>query len=270
MPKSSRGGKAGATTTYTIRQPAFHPVTNPRPTPQAAPQPVQPVQPIQQNQPSPSTDAFKKMTVDERTDAIASVVNTPVPTFLADNALQKALYGLKLNDKPTVVADDVLDKMPGTTLYRNVNAYYDKANDINYTTASIVNQTLRGSVTRVSDTGGSVHGRGIYFGDSYRSSASYGNHRNDITKTAVMRGKLAPTAKVIYESNADSAVAREMRSGSKLGRLLTSVHYQDRTALYALAHGYDAIVDRSTGYHVIVNRGALVMSNVFKAQTGSW
>jgi hypothetical protein len=228
------------------------------------------VQPIQQNQPNTGNDAFKKMSVDERTDAIASAVNTQVPTFLANNALQKAMYGLKLNDKPTVVADDVLDTLPGTTLYRNVNAYYDKANDINYTTASIVNQTLRGSVTRVSDTGGSAHGRGIYFGDSYRSSAVYGDHKNNINKTAVMRGKLTPTAKIIYESNADSAVAREMRSGTKLGRLLTNVHYQDRTALYALVHGYDAIVDRSTGYHVIINRGALVMSNTFKAQTGSW
>ena len=270
MAKSTRGGKAGATTTFTIRQPAFHPVTNPRPTPQPAPQPAQPVQPVQQNQPSPITDAFKNMTIDQRTDAITNALKTQVPTFLADNALQKALYGLKLNDKPTLVDDSVLDTMPGTDLYRNVNYFHDKANDLYYSATDIANQLLRGSTTRVSDTGGSVHGRGIYFGNTYRSSGVYGDTMNNIAKTAVMRGKLSSSARTIYESNADSAVSREMASGSKLGRMLRSVSSTDRTALWALANGYDAIVDRSTGYHVVVNRDALVMSKSVKPKGSAW
>jgi hypothetical protein len=281
MAKSNRGGKAGATLTRGQVYPGtrFPNSTNlfmgqqaaqptPQPIPQPTPQPIPQPNPIQQN--TAGVDAFRKLTNDQRTDAIANALKTQVPTFLADNALQRAMYGLKLNDKPTLVDDNVLDTMPGTDLFRNVNYFHDKANDLYYSATDIANQVMRGTVTRVSDQGGSVHGRGIYFGNTYSSSGVYGDTRNDISKTAVMRAKLSPTAKIIHESSVDSAVAREMRSGTKLGKMLSSVSHYDRTALYAMVHGYDAIVDRHTGYHVVINRGALVMSKTVKAKTGSW
>ena len=273
MPKSSRGGKAGATVTYTIRQPQYHPVTNPRPTPQAAPQPVpQPVQqtqPIQQNQPSASYDAFRKMTDDQKADVIMQARNTQVPVFLAQNDLQKVMYGLKLNDKPTLVDDSVLDAMPGKELFRTVNATNDHANRIRYTATDVANQVIRGSVTRVSDTGGSVHGRGIYFADNYHGSISYGNSRNDLNKTAVVRVKLSPKAKTISTSAASRGVTKEINSGSKLGKALSKIGYQDQTAVWSLAKGYDAMV-ASNGYHVIINRSALVASKDIKAMGYSW
>lgn len=249
-------------------QPQPQPAPVPQPTPQPTPQPAPQPQPVQQN--TSGIDAFRKLTKDQRTDAIANAIKTQVPTFLADNALQRALYGLKADGKPTLVDDSVLDTMPGTDLFRNVNSFYDKAMDLNYPATDIVNQIMRGSSTRVSDSGGSVHGRGIYFGNTYRSSAVYGNVMNDISKTAVTRAKLSPTAKTISESSVDNAVAREMRSGSKLGKLLSRVSHDDRTALYAMVHGYDAIVDSYTGYHVVINRGALVMSKTIKAKGNSW
>ena len=269
MPKSSRGGKAGATVTYTIRQPQYHPVTNPRPTPQPAPQPVQPVQPIQQNQPSASYDAFRKMTDDQKADVIMQARNTQVPLFLAQNDLQKVLYGLKLNDKPTLVDDSVLDSMPGKDLYRTVNASNDQANRIKYTAVDVANQVIRGSVTRVSDTGGSVHGRGIYFADSYHGSTPYGNRRGNINQTAVVRVKLNPSAKTVSERSADNGVMREINSGSKLGKAISKVGHNDRTAIWALAKGYDAIV-ASNGYHVVVNRSALVASKTINPMGNSW
>lgn len=273
MPKSSRGGKAGATVTYTIRQPQFHPVTNPRPTPQPAPQPVQqPVQqqpPIPQNQPSASYDAFRKMTDDQKADVIMQARNTQVPVFLAQNDLQKVMYGLKLNDKPTLVDDSVLDSMPGKELFRTVNATNDHANRIKYTATDVANQVIRGSVTRVSDTGGSVHGRGIYFADNYHGSTVYGNSRNNLNQTAVVRVKLSHSAKTISTTRAASGVSKEINSGSKLGKALSKIGHQDQTAVWALAKGYDAMV-ASNGYHVIINRSALVASKDIKAMGYSW
>ena len=270
MPKSSRGGKAGATTTYTIRQPQFHPVTNPRPTPQAAPQPTpQPVQPIQQNQHSASYDAFRKMTDDQKADVIMQAQKTQVPLFLAQNDLQRVLYGLKLNDKPTLVDDSVLDSMPGKDLYRTVNDSKDTVNRIKYTAVDVANQVIRGSVTRVSDTGGSVHGRGIYFADNYHGAIAYGNRRGSINQTAVVRVKLNTNAKTISESRADSGVMREINSGSKLGKAIANVGHRDRTAVWALAKGYDAIV-ASNGYHVVINRSALVASKTINPMGSSW
>lgn len=273
MPKSSRGGKAGATATYTIRQPQFHPVTNPRPTPQPvqqpAPQPVQPVQPIQQNQPSASYDAFRKMTDDQKADVIMQARNTQVPLFLAQNDLQKVMYGLKLNDKPTLVDDSVLDTMPGKDLYRTINATNDTVNRIKYTAPDVANQVIRGSVTRVSDTGGSVHGRGIYFADSYQGSVSYGSRSNSINQTAVIRAKLSPKAKTVSTTSAANGVAREIRSGSKLGKALSQIGHRDQTAIWALAKGYDAMV-AGNGYHVIINRSALIASKDIKAKGYSW
>ena len=269
MPKSSRGGKAGATATFTIRQPQYHPVTNPRPTPQPVPQPVQPVQPIQQNQPSASFDAFRKMTDDQKADVIMQAQKTQVPVFLAQNDLQKVLYGLKLNDKPTLVDDSVLDTLPGKELFRTVNATNDHANRIKYTATDIANQTIKGSVTRVSDTGGSVHGRGIYFADSYHGSVSYGSVRNNVNQTAVVRVKLSPSAKVVSTSTAARGVTKEINSGSKLGKALARVGYQDQTAVWALAKGYD-VMDGGYGYYVVINRSALIASKKINPMGSSW
>lgn len=270
MPKSSRGGKAGATTTFTIRQPQYHPVTNPRPTPQPVPQPApQPVQPIQQNQPSASYDAFRQMTDDQKADVIMQARNTQVPLFLAQNDLQKVMYGLKLNDKPTLVDDSVLDTMPGKDLYRTINATNDPVNRIKYTAMDVASQTIKGSVTRVSDTGGSVHGRGIYFADDYRGSVSYGNRSNSINQTAVIRAKLSPKAKTISTASAANGVAREINSGSKLGKALSKIGRQDQTAIWALAKGYDAMV-AGNGYHVIINRSALIASKDIKPAGSRW
>ena len=283
MAKSNRGGKAGANSTlFTIRQPAFHPVTNsrptsqpiqqqaPQPTPQPAPQPAP--QPIVQNAPSATFDAFKKMTDDQKADAILQAAKTPVPVFLAQNDLQKVLYGLQLNDKPTLVDDSVLDTMPGKDLFRTVNETKDLKNRIKYSADEIAAQVIKGSVTRVSDTGGSAHGRGIYFADSYRESIGYGNVRGNIKDTAVIRAKLSPTARIVNETHAERGVSSAISSGSKLGKTLQSVAPRDRTALWALAKGYDGIKDDkyNTGYHVIINRSALVASKSIKAMGSSW
>lgn len=264
MAKSNRGGKAGSSSFTTI--PTF---ATAQPAPQPTPQPQPVVQPAPQSVISADFDAFRKMTDDQKADAITQATKTQVPVFLAQNDLQKVLYGLKLNDKPVVVADSVLDSMPGKELFRNVNATNDPVHRIKYTAQDIAQQTIRGTVTRVSDTGGSVHGRGIYFADNYSGSATYGHTRGDIDRTAVVRAKLSPTAKTISTKNASIGVAKEISSGTKLGRALTKIDFADRTAIWSLAKGYDVMV-ASNGYHVVINRSALIMSNTYKPKADKW
>ena len=272
MPKSNRGGKTNLGTVHvTLRQPQFHPVNNPRPTPQAAPQPTPTPapNPIQQNQPSASFDAFRKMTDDQKADVIMQAQKTQVPVFLAQNDLQRVLYGLKLNDKPTLVDDSVLDSTPGKELFRTVNATNDQANRIKYTAVDVANQVIKGSVTRVSDTGGSVYGRGIYFADDYRGSVSYGNRMGSVNQTAVIRAKISPTARTIGAWTADSNAQAEISSGSKLGKALSRLQVKDQSAVWALAKGYDAMV-APNGYHVIINRSVLIASRDIKAAGSKW
>lgn len=280
MAKTSRGGKAGATLTRGQVFPGtrFPNSTNlfmgqqqaAQPTPQPAPPVQQPTpQPVAQNAPSPAFDAFKKMTDDQKADVITQAAKTPVPVFLAQNDLQKVLYGLKLNDKPTLVDDSVLDTMPGKNLFRNVNATSDAANRMKFSADEIGAQIIKGSVTRVSDTGGSAYGRGIYFADSYSESGYYGRTSGNVKQTAVVRAKLSPSAKTISVSNAQAGVQREISSGSKLGQALTKIGHTDRTAIWSLAKGYDAMV-APNGYHVIINRSALVASKSIKAKGSKW
>lgn len=256
MPKSSRGGKAGTR--------GFTPAPPPQPQ-QQQPQP----QPTQPQAISASYENFLKMTDDQKADVISNARKTAVPLFLADNDLQRVLYGLNLNDKPTLVDDDVLDKMPGKDLYRNINSTKDPINRMQYSADEIAAQVIKGSVTRVSDTGGSVHGRGIYFADSYTSSAVYGNTSGDLKKTAVIRAKLNSNARVIKESAADAGVQREISSGSKLGKVLRSANIQDRTALWSLAKGYN-VIEAYNGYHVVINRTALTASKSIKPKGRTW
>lgn len=264
MAKSTRGGKAGSHSFTSI--PTFA-AAQPAPQPQPIPQPV--VQPVPQPVISADYDSFKKMTDDQKADAITQAAKTQVPVFLAQNDLQKVLYGLKLNDKPTLVDDSVLDTMPGKELFRTVNATSNQQYRMKFTATDIAQQTIRGTVTRVSDTGGSVHGRGIYFADRYRGSTAYGNRMGNANQTAVVRVKLSPSAKTISENSAISGLSKEISSGSKLGRALSKIGHQDQTAIYALAKGYDAIV-ASNGYHVVINRSALVASKTINAMGTSW
>ncbi len=209
------------------------------------------------------------MTDDQKADVIAQARQTAVPLFLADNDLQKVLYGLNLNDKPTLVDDDVLDKMPGKDLYRTVNATRDPINRVTYEADLIGAQVIKGSVTRVSDTGGSVHGRGIYFADSYSGSTVYGNAKGNIKRTAVVRAKLNSNAKTISTVAAERGANQEINSGSRLGKVLQQTTRYDRSALWALAKGYN-VMQASNGYHVVLSRTALTASKEIRPAGGRW
>ena len=142
-------------------------------------------------------DKFMAMTDDEKADFISANINAGVPAHLAQNDFQRFVYNSGLNEKPDVVSDATLDSMKGTEIFRTVNNVYDRSNDISYNADQIAKQVMAGRVTRVSDNGGSVYGRGIYFADSYSGSTAYGNTTGNVKKTAVVRAKLNNNAKVI-------------------------------------------------------------------------
>ncbi len=214
-------------------------------------------------------DKFMAMTDDEKADVISASIKQGVPDHLADNSFQRFIYNSGLNEKPDVVDDATLDKMTGTEIFRTVNSVYNRQKDLSYTGEQIAKQVAGARYTRVSDDGGSVYGRGIYFADSYSSSTSYGNTRGDAKKTAVMRGKLNNNAKVINYHTASQGASKEISSGSKLGKVLAKCDHDSRPSVYAMSKGYNVIAS-GHGYLNVLNRNAITMSKDIKAKGTSW
>ena len=218
---------------------------------------------------SASYDQFMAMSDDEKADFIDANIKQGVPAHLAQNDFQRFIYNSGLNEKPQLVDDATLDTMNGTEIFRTVNNVYDSKNDISYSADQIAKQVTAGRVTRVSDNGGSVYGRGIYFADGYRDSVGYGNSAGDVKKTAVMRGKLNNNAKVINHSTAVRGVSSEIASGSKLGKTLRKCDLYSQVSIYAMSKGYN-IISSGHGYFSVLNRNAITMSKDIKPMSYKW
>ena len=212
---------------------------------------------------------FMAMTDDEKADFISASVKQGVPDHLADNSFQRFLYNSKITDKPNIVDDATLDTMTGTEIFRTVNDVYNKNKDLGYTAPQVAKQVMAGRDTRVSDTGGSVYGRGIYFADNYSGSTSYGNTRGNVKSTAVMRAKLNNNAKVLSITNARNGASQEIASGSKLGKVLSRCDHESRASIYAMSKGYN-VISSGHGYYNILNRNALTMSSDIKPKDTKW
>ena len=270
MAKSSRGGKrVSSSGGMNVSAATLSANSN-----QTQAQPQQPeVDTTQQAQAfSTNYDSFMAMSDDQKADTISQMISQDVPVFLADNDFQKLTYNLGLNDKPQLVDDNVLDGMNGTELFRHVNSVDDGKNRIRYSADEIASQVQKGSVTRVSDSGGSAYGRGIYFADNYMDSTLYGNYSGNIKKTAVVRCKLNSNAKVIDYNKASNGARKEMASGSKLGKALRKCDSASAVSIYAMAKGYN-VIHNGRSYYNILNRNAVTMSKDIKAknsQTFTW
>ena len=213
-----------------------------------------------------STDynTFMAMSDDEKADFISSAVKQGVPDHLSQTDFQKFIYNTGLNDKPDVVDDATLNTMNGTEIFRTVNNVYDRQNDLSYNADQIAKQVMAGRVTRVSDNGGSVYGRGIYFADSKSESSAYGNTSGNVKKTAQVRAKLNSNAKIINYSTASNGASREIASGSKLGKVLRKCDRDSRASIYAMSKGYN-IISSGHGYYNVLNRNAITMSKTISS-----
>lgn len=217
-----------------------------------------------------SYDVFMQMSDDDKADYIAqAVAQGAVPDFLAQNDFQKFLYHSGMNDRPQLVSDSALDAMNGTEVFRTVNLARDTRHGYTYTADQVAAQITKGTITKVSDTGGSAYGRGLYFADNYHDSVAYGNTRGDIKRTAVVRGKLNSNARLINYNTASHGASNEIRSRSKLGRVLGRMDTESAISTYALAKGYNVITSGHS-YINILNRNAVTMSSTYKAKGSKW
>ena len=208
-----------------------------------------------------STDykTFMAMDDDAKADVINNALKQGVPDHLSQTDFQKFIYNTGLNDKPDVVDDATLNNMTGTEIFRTVNNVYDRQNDISYSADQIAKQVIAGRVTRTSDNGGSVYGRGIYFANNKADSTAYGNTRGNVKKTAVIRGKLNNNAKVIDYNKALRGALKKEGDGTKLGTILSKVDSASMVSIYAMTQGYNVISNGRT-YLNVLNRNAVTMS----------
>lgn len=190
---------------------------------------------------------------------IVNATDVKVPSYLDPSVASKVVFALGMTNKPQVVDDDVLDGMKGRELFRGV---YNASSKI--TADDIADQIQTGDYTQFSNSGGSLHGRGLYFASQYSEASSYANWGSNGT---VIRAKVLPTAKIVKATTIDRQIS------SKNFRP-TGVSSTDRRAVYAISQGISGWYDDSSsgGYTVMVDRGALAMSSTRKNANygGTW
>ena len=192
------------------------------------------------------SDAQKMQTINN----ILADPNIKVPAYLDGSDTSKFMWAMGMNNKPNVVSDDQLSRMPGKDLYRTV---YDTPNPPPSGT-DILDQIRNGDFTQMSGSGGSAHGRAIYFArDDFGGSASYGARGDN---PVMMRARINSNANIVKESDLRRRMVADGFSTN------SSSSYRDDIALYALSHGIDGWY--SGTYTMMVNRGALTISNKTK------
>ena len=203
--------------------------------------------------------AFMQMSEADRYEVVGRIQadrSQQVPAYLDKSWTTKVMYTLGMDGKPDIVSDKALDSMRGKELFRTV---YDapgiKAIDI-------ADQIKTGDYTQLSGSGGSAHGRALYFADNYGGSASYSQYYGD---NAIMRAKVKSTAKLANERDMLNTMRNDQTYlNSKIYKTgMTSNYRHDERALYAIVKGYDGWVARN-GYHMILNRNALTFSSTTK------
>lgn len=213
-----------------------------------------------------SFSQFESMTDDQKADVIDTALKTGIPMFLDDSGLQRFAYFTGMSDKPTVVSDSQLNNISGTEVYRTVYDGFNQKTDIGYTGNDIVKQIRSGDFTMYSDSGGSAYGKGIYFASDYHDSILYGSGRKN---PIVTRAKITSN-KTISDRKLSSDFGNALNRGDKLATACNKADYSSARNLYALAKGYDVVV-ASNGYHIVLNRRALTMSDKVKPAKGySW
>lgn len=202
-----------------------------------------------------------KMPEAQRYDAINNIISDPtikVPDTLDGSVTSKLMYALGMDGKPTVVSDAQLDAMQGREIFRTV---YESGIMPPPATDMILDQIRVGDYTQMSGSGGSFHGRALYFATDFSDSAVYGSgERNPM----IMRGKINANANI----RSENSLSRQMMAdttftGSKLGNRLSGRNSADAISLYAISHGVDGWY--SGTYTMMVNRGVLTMSSQNKS-----
>ena len=205
---------------------------------------------------------FSAMSDTQKFQTMSDILNNQsivVPDYLDDSPTTKVIYALGMNTKPTVVSDSALDNMPGEEIFRTVT---DVPSPPPYA-KDILDQIRTGDYTQMSGSGGSAHGRAIYFAADFGESRDYGWGKTDAT---MARAKINPKANIIGEQALENKMKRDPN-----WKRLPGVGNTDAKALYAISHGIDGWKAKrgwGSSYRMIVNRGALTMSSTSKDVSG--
>lgn len=199
-------------------------------------------------------EQFMQMSDDQKYQVMDSILDNKsikVPDYLDDSDTSKILYGLGMNQKPTVVDDATLDSLQGREIFRTV---YEGPGMPPPSTEDVLDQIRNGDYTQMSRKGGSAHGRALYFATNFYDSAMYGHGKQN---SIISRSKINPNANIRSENSLTSQMLGDTAfQGSRLNRSMNS---RDHLAAYAIAHGVDGWYSGS--YTMMVNRGALTMSS---------
>lgn len=262
MPKPSRGGKRSAPqSAFTLQNQGGT----------ATPQQAQDILNDLNNNGIVAYSNYMKLSDDEKADAMNQMLKNDLPNFLDDSATQRLQYYADVDGLPTIVSDSALDKMSGMNLFRTVRDEYDSRSDVAYSAKQIYNQIAKGIYTRVSGKGGSAHGKGLYFADSYGASTIYGS--GNANKDLTMRAKYNSNARPISETRARNGLRNAMASGSKIGQEYSKIYNsrgsQDAISVWAINNGYN-VIDAGS-YQVVLDRRALsISSRTTDAGGSSW
>lgn len=211
-----------------------------------------PKQPAQPQTPSGvSYQQFMAMSMDERYDTVERIVNDrnlKVPSGVDNTPTSRLIYGLGMENKPTVVDDSALDALSGKEIYRTV---YEQGTMPPPSTGDVTEMIRYSDYTQMSGSGGSFHGRAIYFATDFTDSTSYGSGEDN---PMVMRGKLNSNATI----RSEQSLLRQMNRDVEWQRR-TSYMGDDAISVYALSHGVDGWFDGT--YTMMVNRGAITFSS---------
>ena len=212
---------------------------------------------------------FQNMTDDQKADVINDALNTGVPMFLDDSGMQRFAYFTGMTNKPTVVSDSALDNVQGQEIFRTVSNAYNPQTDIGYTASDIAKQISTGDYTMYSDSGGSAHGKAIYFADSVNGSTAYARNNTSLTMRAKITG-----GNGISESALDRQYQQALSRGDKLAKACSRADRSSAANLYGLAKGYTHKTS-GWGYVMVFDRSCLTVSDTYKksstiSRNGRW
>ena len=210
-------------------------------------------------------DGFMKMSDAEKEQFVSRVLGDPniqVPAYVDSSMISKVMYSLGMNKKPDVVDDATFDQMKANGDFQFNNdmfrTVYNGANGI--TGLDVAQSNLRGDYTQVSGSGGSAHGKAIYFagGQTGLAESMYyqdGYRGGNVT----MRANVKKSAKIVNESDVENSSFYSRYQNAGYSR-------SEAKALAALSMGADGWRRNYSNYHytMIINRGALTASSSVK------
>lgn len=241
----------------------------------AAGQPIGVTPPqVKAGAPAPAVTLAQLQAMDSDTfaDYLDALHNTPInPNVYYNNkwATQRLIANMPdMNQAPTMVDAKTFATLSGDTLYRTVNEQTSMGGThSNWDSQSAIDICARTMTSDVTTIGAGIMGDGFYFANTRSGSEAYGNHRNDIQRTAVMQAKLNGNARVVDHYQLSGMLARESsKVQNAVGRVGMTGEWTDSGHMaYALWKGYNVISDGSY-FNVIDRRAATWSSRVTPKQ----